>query len=105
MGSSTPLIKTMAFGADPNVGRIVAALGKCTDIPLDPMKVVVRIGKLVVFRKGRRVEFDEAKARRLLSAKEILIDSHVGRGKAEATAYGCDLTHGYIDENAAYYSS
>jgi len=102
---NSPLIKTMAFGADPNVGRIVAALGKCTDIPLDPMNVVVRIGKLVVFRKGRRVEFDEPKARELLSAKEILIDCHVGRGRAEATAYGCDLTHGYIDENAAYYSS
>ena len=102
---NSPLIKTMAFGADPNVGRIVAALGKCTDVPLDPMKVVVRIGKLVVFRKGHRVEFDEAEARTLLAANEILIDCHIGRGKAEATVYGCDLTHGYIDENAAYYSS
>ncbi len=102
---NSPLVKTMAFGADPNIGRIVAALGKCADIPLDPRRVVVRIAGLLVFRDGQRARFDEAKARQRLGEKEILIDCAVGRGKAEATAYGCDLTHGYIDENAAYYSS
>ena len=102
---NSPLIKTMAFGADPNVGRIIMALGKCTEIPLDPMKVVVRIGEMVVFRKGHRVDFDEAAAREILGREEIRIECRVGRGRAEATAYGCDLTHGYVDENAAYYSS
>ncbi len=102
---NSPLVKTMAFGADPNTGRVIAALGKCTDIPLDPAKVVVRIGGMVVFRNGQRTHFDEAKARAKLAENEILIDCRVGRGKAEATAYGCDLTHGYVDENAAYYSS
>ena len=102
---NSPLIKTMVFGGDPNVGRIIMALGKCTHVPVDPTKVTARVGKLVVLRKGKRARFDESAARKLLEAEEVLIDCDMGQGRAEATAYGCDLTHGYIDENAAYYSS
>jgi len=101
----SPLVKTMVHGADPNVGRIIMALGKCAEIPLDPQKVIVRIGSRVVFRNGMRTRFDEATVRQILSQDTVHISCAVGRGRAQATAYGCDLSHGYVDENAAYYSS
>ena len=54
---------------------------------------------------GRRLEFDDAIVRKTLTAEVIDLEVDLGLGDHSATAYGCDLTKGYIDENAAYYSS
>jgi glutamate N-acetyltransferase/amino-acid N-acetyltransferase len=102
---NSPLVKTMAFGADPNVGRVLMAVGKCLNVEQDPLRTTVRINDVTVFRDGARAEYDETALRRLLAGDPVDIHVDLRIGDHAATAYGCDLTHGYIDENAAYYSS
>ena len=102
---NSPLVKTMVHGADPNVGRILMALGKCFDCTIVPAKTSTAINGFYVVRKGSRMDFDDARARKALSTDTIDIVAELGVGRASAVAYGCDLSKGYIDENAAYYSS
>ncbi len=102
---NSPLVKTMVAGADPNVGRLLMAVGKCFDVQLDPSATDASINGYQVVRGGRRLDFDDAVVRATLAAEEIDLEVSLGVGDASATAYGCDLTQGYVDENAAYYSS
>jgi glutamate N-acetyltransferase / amino-acid N-acetyltransferase len=102
---NSPLVKTMVFGADPNVGRLLMAVGKCFDCTIDPSRTDAWINGHQVVDKGTRVSFDDAIVRTALKAENVDIVVSLGVGDADATAYGCDLTQGYIDENAAYYSS
>ncbi len=102
---NSPLVKTMVHGADPNVGRLLMAIGKCFDVRLDPTATDASINGHQVVRGGRRLDFDDSVVRATLAAEAIDIDVSLGAGHSSATAYGCDLTSGYIDENAAYYSS
>ena len=102
---NSPLIKTMVFGADPNVGRILMAVGKCFDCTIVPSSTSAWINGHEVLRDGARLDFDDAVVRTALGSEIVDIIVSLGVGDAEATAYGCDLTQGYIDENAAYYSS
>lgn len=102
---NSPLIKTMAFGADPNVGRILMALGKCFDNKFEISKLNFGINGTSIYENGNKVSFDEQALRTLISGDPVVFDVNIGLGDGQATAYGCDLTHGYIDENAAYYSS
>lgn len=102
---NSPLVKTMAFGADPNTGRILMAVGKCTDVDQDPDRLRIWINDTQVFAEGERAPCDEATLREKLSGDPVEIVVDLQMGEASATAYGCDLTHGYIDENAAYFSS
>lgn len=102
---NSPLIKTMAYGADPNIGRILMATGKCTACQISPEKIEISINDQPVYRRQSRVDFNEDKVRQLLSGDTVKISVHLQVGPGKATAYGCDLTEGYIKENAAYYSS
>jgi glutamate N-acetyltransferase/amino-acid N-acetyltransferase len=102
---NSPLVKTMVAGADPNVGRLLMAIGKCFDVTIDPARTEARINGYQVVSKGVRGTFDDAVVRKALGDEEVTIDISLGVGDASATAFGCDLTQGYIDENAAYYSS
>lgn len=102
---NSPLIKTMVHGADPNVGRILMAVGKCFDCTIDPARTQAWINGHQVVRDGARVSFEDAVVRAALATETVDIEVALGVGTAHATAYGCDLTKGYIDENAAYYSS
>jgi glutamate N-acetyltransferase/amino-acid N-acetyltransferase len=102
---NSPLIKTMVYGADPNVGRILMAVGKCFDCSVRTETTDASINGFPVVRGGARLDFDDAAVRKTLSAEVVDIEVSLGVGAARATAYGCDLTKGYIDENAAYYSS
>jgi len=102
---NSPLIKTMVFGADPNVGRILMAVGKCVDCTIVAASTDASINGYPVVRQGARLDFDDAAVRAALAADIVDIEVSLGVGSARATAYGCDLTQGYIDENAAYYSS
>ncbi|HEX7089647.1 MAG TPA: bifunctional glutamate N-acetyltransferase/amino-acid acetyltransferase ArgJ [Longimicrobiales bacterium] len=101
----SPLVKTMAYGADPNIGRILMALGKCFDCEVEAARLVIRVGEVVVFANGARADFDEPAVRALLGGDPVDIRVDVGLGTGRATAFGCDLTPGYIAENAAYSSS
>ncbi|MGQ0539411.1 MAG: bifunctional glutamate N-acetyltransferase/amino-acid acetyltransferase ArgJ [Gemmatimonadaceae bacterium] len=102
---NSPLVKTMVHGADPNVGRILMAIGKCFDCSVRPESTDAWINGHSVLQGGLRLEFDEAALRRALAAETVDIGVALGLGDGQATAYGCDLTAGYIKENAAYYSS
>jgi glutamate N-acetyltransferase/amino-acid N-acetyltransferase len=102
---NSPLVKTMVFGGDPNVGRILMAVGKCFECVVSPDRVAARICGVRVLSGGLRARFDEAAVRDLLRADPVDLEVDLGVGDARARAWGCDLTHGYIDENAAYYSS
>jgi len=103
---NSPLVKTMAYGADPNLGRVLMAVGKCFESRVDPATLSVRLNGVPVYDSGRRVEIgNEAELRVLLAGDPVDVEVDLGLGDGAATAFGCDLTHGYIDENAAYYSS
>jgi glutamate N-acetyltransferase/amino-acid N-acetyltransferase len=101
----SPLVKTMVHGADPNVGRLLMAVGKCFDCTIRPETTDAWINGHQVVRAGARLEFDDATVREALRTEVVDLEVSLGVGNAEARAYGCDLTKGYIDENAAYYSS
>jgi glutamate N-acetyltransferase/amino-acid N-acetyltransferase len=103
--NNSPLIKTMVYGADPNVGRILMAIGKCFECTIRPESTDAWVNGFQVVGGGRRLDFDDAVVRQSLAAEEVTIEVSLGVGEATATAFGCDLTKGYIDENAAYYSS
>jgi glutamate N-acetyltransferase/amino-acid N-acetyltransferase len=102
---NSPLVKTMVHGADPNVGRLLMAVGKVFDSAVRPASTDASINGHAVVRGGVRLEFDEAVVRAALMEETVDLEVSLGVGPADATAYGCDLSAGYIEENAAYYSS
>ncbi|NJD10134.1 MAG: bifunctional glutamate N-acetyltransferase/amino-acid acetyltransferase ArgJ [Gemmatimonadetes bacterium] len=102
---NSPLVKTMVYGADPNVGRLLMAIGKCVGVQIVPERTHAWINGVPVVAVGARASFDDAVVRERLAGDTIDIEIELGTGAAAATAFGCDLTEGYIRENAAYYSS
>ncbi len=102
---NSPLIKTMAYGADPNIGRVLMAVGKCFDCTVDTEKIKIDINGRTVYADMERTDFVEEEVRELLSGDYVEITVDLNVGTASRTAYGCDFTEGYIKENAAYYSS
>ena len=102
---NSPLVKTMVHGADPNVGRLLMAVGKCFECTIRPESTDAWINGHQVVRGGARAEFDDATVRAALGREQVDLEIDLGIGSFAATAFGCDLTQGYIDENAAYYSS
>ncbi len=101
---NSPLVKTAVHGADPNWGRIVMALGKLeSDHDIEPERVRVQFGDLVLYpAEPSQALLDQA--RRHLSGDSVLIDIDLGIADGEFTAYGCDLTEGYVRLNADYTS-
>lgn len=102
---NSPLIKTMVHGADPNVGRLLMAVGKAFTSTVRPASTDAWINGHLVVQHGERLEFDDDTVRASLKEEVVEIEVDLGLGDHCATAYGCDFTHGYIDENAAYLSS
>jgi glutamate N-acetyltransferase/amino-acid N-acetyltransferase len=102
---NSPLVKTMVHGADPNVGRLLMAIGKCFECAIRPDTTEAWINGQKVVHAGVRTTFDEAAVRTALATDTTDILVSLGVGDGEATAFGCDLSAGYISENAAYYSS
>ncbi len=102
---NSPLVKTMVHGADPNVGRLLMAVGKCFDCTVQPTTTDAWINGHQVVRGGERMTFEDAVVREALGAEVVDLEIALGVGEARAVAYGCDLTKGYVEENASYYSS
>jgi glutamate N-acetyltransferase/amino-acid N-acetyltransferase len=102
---NSPLVKTMVHGADPNVGRLLMAVGKCFECTIRVDSTDAWINGQKVVHHGERTTFDEAAVRAALATDTTDILVSLGVGDGEATAFGCDLSAGYISENAAYYSS
>lgn len=101
------LTKTAIAGHDANWGRILCAMGY-SGADFDPEKVDLFFesanGKIQIIENGTAVDYSEEKATEILSAKEVRAIADVKMGTCEATAWGCDLTHGYIEINADYRS-
>jgi glutamate N-acetyltransferase/amino-acid N-acetyltransferase len=102
---NSPLVKTMVAGADPNVGRLLMAVGKCFDCTITPANTDAWINGHPVVVGGQRLDFEDALVRATLSGEVVDLEVSLGVGNGEARAFGCDLTAGYVEENAAYYSS
>ncbi len=99
---NSPLVKTAVYGCDPNWGRVIMAIGKTFDPAVDPAKVTINFGGTNVFKKGTPVDCDLEALRQYLGQPEVTIGVNLGIGKAGARVWGCDLTEGYIKENAYY---
>jgi glutamate N-acetyltransferase / amino-acid N-acetyltransferase len=102
---NSPLVKTMVHGADPNVGRLLMAVGKCFECTIRPDTTDAWINGHAVVRAGVRLAFDEGAVRASLTDESVTLEISLGVGEAMATAFGCDLSCGYVEENAAYMSS
>lgn len=102
--ANSPLVKTAVGGEDANWGRIVMAVGKAGE-PADRDRLAVAVGGVWMARDGSVVPgYDEAPVIAHMKGREISIDVDLGLGRGRATAWTCDLTHGYIDINGSYRS-
>lgn len=97
----SPLVKTAWAGADPNWGRILAAVG-ASGVPLDPAHINISFGPHQVCRGGAARRFDESAAHRYLSQPEYEVRVQLGRGHSRIRFLTCDLTAGYVRINAEY---
>lgn len=101
------LTKAAIYGKDPNWGRIICAIGYA-DADFDESKVDILFesehGKIILCSGGRETNFDEEKAKEIMATEHIKIICELHCGEYNATAYGCDLTHKYVDINASYRS-
>ena len=101
------LTKTAIAGHDANWGRILCAMGYA-GVEFEPEKTDLFIqssaGELKLVENGMALDYSEEKATEILSQTEVSIVADIKQGSESATAWGCDLTHGYIDINADYRS-
>jgi glutamate N-acetyltransferase/amino-acid N-acetyltransferase len=101
----SPLVKTAFFASDPNLGRIVCAIGNAAAPDLDPGLVSFRLEDvLVVDRGGRAPSYREEDGQRVMKQDEIAVRVELGRGSAKSTVWTCDLSHDYVSINADYRS-
>ena len=98
----SPLVKTAVHGADPNWGRILMAVGKVEDVLVEPEKVAVTFQGVAVLEAGAPVAFDRPALAKQMAAPRVVIDIRLGLGEGESSAWGCELTKGYIDINTCY---
>ncbi len=101
------LTKTAIAGHDANWGRILCAMGY-SGVEFDPEKVDLyfqsKAGKIQIIQNGTAIDYSEEKATEILSQPEVTAIAEIKEGSESAIAWGCDLTHGYIDINADYRS-
>lgn len=104
---TSSLTKAAIFGHDANWGRILCALGYSGE-KFDPDNMELYFesenGKILIYKDGISVGFDEEKASKILSAKEVRALVKLNMGDFSATAWGCDLTFDYVKINADYRS-
>ena len=99
---NSPLVKTAVHGADPNWGRVAMAIGKCRgDTDIDPDRVVIRFGDIEAYPARPGPDGLDALAG-VMAADHVEIEVELNTGPAEMTAYGCDLSDGYVRINADY---
>jgi glutamate N-acetyltransferase / amino-acid N-acetyltransferase len=101
----SPLVKTAFYASDPNLGRILAAIGYAGVADLDVNKIDLYLDDVLVAKKGgRNPEYREEDGQRVMKKSEIAIRVLLGRGQAGATIWTCDLSHDYVSINADYRS-
>jgi len=101
----SPLVKTAFFASDPNLGRILAAIGYAGIADLDVNRVQMWLGDVWVAKDGgRNPSYQEVDGQRVMQAPEITVKIDLGRGNASQTMWTCDLSHDYVSINADYRS-
>ena len=101
----SPLVKTAMFASDPNLGRILSAVGASGIEDLDPSAVQLYLNDVWVARDGaRHPDYREQDGQRAMRGAEILVRIVLGRGSAAASVWTCDLSHQYVSINADYRS-
>ncbi len=101
----SPLVKTAFFASDPNLGRILAAVGYAGIDDLDQGGIELYLDDVHVATKGgRNPDYQEADGQRVMRQSEIVVRVDLGRGSASHTVWTCDLSHDYVTINADYRS-
>jgi glutamate N-acetyltransferase / amino-acid N-acetyltransferase len=101
----SPLVKTAFFASDPNLGRILAAVGYAGITDLDQNLIEMHLDDVhVVTQGGRNPSYREEDGQRVMKQQEITVRVNLGRGAASATVWTCDLSHDYVSINADYRS-
>ncbi|CAN7553455.1 bifunctional glutamate N-acetyltransferase/amino-acid acetyltransferase ArgJ [Massilia sp. LjRoot122] len=101
----SPLVKTAFFASDPNLGRILAAIGYAGVDDLDTTKLDLYLDDVWVAKAGgRNPDYKEEDGQRVMKQAEITVRVTLGRGEATATVWTCDLSHDYVSINADYRS-
>lgn len=101
----SPLVKTAFFASDPNLGRILAAVGYAGIDDLDQGLIDLFLDDVHVARQGgRHPDYQEADGQRVMQQAEITVRVHLHRGEASTTVWTCDLSHDYVSINADYRS-
>ncbi len=101
----SPLVKTAFFASDPNLGRILAAVGYAGVADLDASKIDLFLDDVhVAHQGGRHPQYREEDGQRVMQQSEITVRVQLHRGVAHATIWTCDLSHDYVSINADYRS-
>jgi glutamate N-acetyltransferase/amino-acid N-acetyltransferase len=101
----SPLVKTAFFASDPNLGRILAAVGYAGIADLDQTKIDLYLDDVhVAVNGGRNPTYKEEDGQRVMQQSEITVRVVLGRGAASETVWTCDLSHEYVSINADYRS-
>jgi glutamate N-acetyltransferase/amino-acid N-acetyltransferase len=101
----SPLVKTAFFASDPNLGRILAAVGNAGVADLDCDRVELYLDDVAVSRDGgRHPAYREEDGQRVMAGEEIVVRVVLGRGAAATSLWTCDLSHRYVSINADYRS-
>ena len=101
----SPLVKTAFFASDPNLGRLLAAIGYAGIADLDTDTVEMYLDDVLVAENGgRAASYTEEQGQAVMAKDEITVRIKLHRGQASATVYTCDLSHDYVSINADYRS-
>ena len=101
----SPLVKTAFFASDPNLGRILAAVGYAGIGDLDQSRIDLYLDDVLVAKNGgRHVDYVEVDGQRVMKQSEITVRVELGRGDARDTVWTCDLSYDYVKINADYRS-
>jgi glutamate N-acetyltransferase / amino-acid N-acetyltransferase len=101
----SPLIKTAFFASDPNLGRILAAIGYAGVADLDVSRIDLYLDDVLVAKSGgRNPAYQETDGQRVMKQSEITVRVELNRGNASTTVWTCDLSHDYVSINADYRS-
>ncbi|NTV77527.1 MAG: bifunctional ornithine acetyltransferase/N-acetylglutamate synthase, partial [Methanothrix sp.] len=104
------LVKTAVYGADPNWGRIICAVGY-SGAEMDPTRITLGLegksregsaSRVSLVEKGKIVDNVLDRAQEIMKGEEIIINIDLSLGSASARGFGCDLTHEYVNVNANY---
>jgi glutamate N-acetyltransferase/amino-acid N-acetyltransferase len=99
----SPLVKTAFFASDPNLGRILAAIGYAGVMDLDVNTLQVYLGDVLVAEKGgRAASYTEAQGAAVMKEADITVRVVLNRGSTSATVWTCDFSYDYVKINAEY---